>query len=73
MVFTSPDHKAGYFWGGVRERRGPRLTSHKCETAIKNAVEVDSLSLYLQGFIHPNGGDRAGFPPSTVWEVKIGA
>ena len=30
----------------------------------RSPVEVGSLSHYLQGFIHPNGG--AGFLPSTV-------
>ena len=27
MVFISPDHEAGYFWGGGFITRGGRLTS----------------------------------------------
>ena len=36
---------------------------------LHHAVEVGSLSHYLQGFIHPNGGSL-GFLPSTVVDEK---
>ena len=35
----------------------------------RSPVEVGSLSHYLQGFIHPNGG-CLGFQPSTVPTVQ---
>ena len=41
---------------------GMGVLNHQQEIR-RSAVEVGSLSLYLQGFIHPNG--YAGFLPST--------